>query len=66
MVADFGLMNYSNKNDQKYYIGLSNDNPSQALQVHIKILAMVVMKDYETKGESVPILNSLRVPMHEN
>src|SRR5688572_5829857 len=65
MVADFALMNYSNKNSQKYYIGLSNDNPSQAVNVHIRILAVVVIKGYETKGENVPVITTSRVPVHE-
>jgi hypothetical protein len=65
MVTDYGLMNYATKNSQKYFIGLSNENTSQSMDVHIKILAAVVEKGFETKGEAVPILSTSRVPVHE-
>jgi hypothetical protein len=64
MVTDFGLMNYPNKNMQQYYIGLSNDNTVQAMAVRIKILAVVVVKEYEAKGENVPTYITSRVPVH--
>jgi hypothetical protein len=65
MVTDFGLMNYATKSSQKYFIGLTNENTTQAMDVHIKILAAVVEKGFETKGEAVPILSTSRVPVHE-
>jgi len=63
MVADYGLMNYANKNDQKYFIGLSNDSP-QSRDVHVKIMAMVVVRNVETTGEKISTYNNSRVPVH--
>jgi len=64
MVVDFGLMNYSNKNSMQYYVGLSNDNPA-SVNVALRILAVTVIKGYESQGENVPIMSTSRVPVHE-
>ena len=64
-VADFALMNFSNKNSQKYYLGLSNESTSLALEVNVRILALVVKKEYEGKREAVPVLSTNKVPVHE-
>ena len=64
MVVDFGLMNYSNKDSKQYYIGFSNDS-STSVDVAIRILAVTVVKGYESKGENIPILSTQRVPVHE-
>ncbi|HEX6193880.1 MAG TPA: hypothetical protein VFZ42_16010 [Chitinophagaceae bacterium] len=65
MVVDYGLMNYSNKESKQYYIGLSNDNPALSPEVAVRIIAVTVVKGYETKGENIPILSTSRVPVHE-
>ena len=65
MVVDYGLMNYSNKESKQYYIGFSNDSPTQSLEVAIRILAVTVVKGYESKGENIPILSTSSVPVHE-
>ncbi|HET9431119.1 MAG TPA: hypothetical protein VFO70_08080 [Chitinophagaceae bacterium] len=65
MVADYALMNYSNKNPQKYYLGLSNNSQVQPVEVGIRIVAIVVEKSYETKKENVEVLSTQRVPVHE-
>lgn len=64
-VADFALMNFSNKNSQKYYLGLSNESTALALEVNVRILALVVKKEYEGKREAVPVLSTNKVPVHE-
>lgn len=65
MVTDYGVMNYPNKNPQQYYIGFSNDNPAQPVSVVVKILAVVVVKGYEAKGENIAVYSTSTVPVHE-
>ncbi len=63
VVTDFGLMNYATKSNEKYYIGLENDNIMQGINVNIKILAVVVNNKYNTVIEKVPTYTNRLVPM---
>ena len=64
-VIDYSLMNYANINNQKYYIGLENDNISQGINVNIKILAVVVDNKTENRTEKTPIYSNTTIPIHE-
>jgi hypothetical protein len=64
-VIDYGLMNYANINNQKYYIGLENDNIRQGINVNIKILAVVVNNKTENRTEKIPVYSNNRIPVHE-
>ena len=66
IVTDFGLMNYSSVNNQKYFLGLSNDNLMDGIDVNVKILAQVVKHQYETIVENVPSYSNLRIPVIED
>ena len=63
--ADFALMNYTNKNPQKYYLALRNDNATQNVEVNIKILAIVVNSKYKAVTERVPTYITHKIPVHE-
>lgn len=64
-VVDFSLMNYANKNPQKYYLGLRNNNPTQSIEVTVKLLAVIVNKKYKVTAENVPSYINHKVPVHE-
>jgi hypothetical protein len=63
--ADFGLMNYANKNPQKYYLALRNDNATQNVEVSVKILAIVVSSKYKAVTERVPTYITHKIPVNE-
>jgi len=63
--VDFALMNYANKNPQKYFVALRNDNPTQNLEVSIKILAMIVTSKYKAVTVTVPTLLNHKVPIND-
>jgi hypothetical protein len=62
---DFALMNYANKNPQKYYLALRNDNATQNLGVSVKILAIAVNNKYKAVTERVPIYTTHKIPVNE-
>jgi hypothetical protein len=64
-VIDFGLINASNSRNQKYYIGLQNDNLRQGINVNVKILAVVVNTRTEDRVEKTPIYTNTRIPINE-
>lgn len=66
VVTDFGLMNYATKKNEKYYIGLENDNLIQGIDVNVKILAVVVNDKYNTVIEKVPSYTNKSIPVHED
>jgi hypothetical protein len=66
VVTDFGLMNYPSSNNQKYFIGLSNDNLMDGINVNIKILAVVVKNQYESVVENVPTYFNKTIPVIED
>lgn len=66
VVTDFGLMNYPSSNNQKYYLGLMNDNTLEGIDVNVKILAVVVNNQYESIVENVPSYFNTRIPVIEN
>lgn len=66
IVTDFGLMNYPSVNNQKYFLGLNNDNLMEGIDVNVKILAIVVTNQYETVVENVPSYSNLRIPVIED
>ncbi|MES1197833.1 MAG: hypothetical protein ABUL41_00990, partial [Chitinophagaceae bacterium] len=63
---DFALMNYANKNPQKYYLALRNDNLTQNADVTVKIIAMIVASKYKALTEYVPTLLNHKVPVNED
>lgn len=65
IVTDFGLMNYSTKTNEKYFIGLVNDNMMQGIDVTVKILAVVVTNKYKTVVENVPSYTNKLTPVNE-
>lgn len=65
VVTDFGLMNYATKKNEKYYIGLENDNTMQGIDVNVKILAVVVNNKYNTVIEKVPTYTNKSIPVIE-
>ncbi len=65
VVTDFGLMNYGTKKNEKYYIGLENDNMMEGIDVNVKILAVVVNNKYNTVFEKVPTYLNKSVPLNE-
>lgn len=65
VVTDFGLMNYASNRNEKYYIGLENDNMIQGIDVNVKILAVVVNNKYNTVPEKVPTYTNKSVPINE-
>ncbi len=65
VVTDFGLMNYETKKNEKYYIGLENDNTMQGIDVNVKILAIVVNNKYNTVIEKVPTYTNKSIPAIE-
>lgn len=65
VVTDFGLMNYATKKNEKYYIGLENDNVMQGIDVNVKILAVVVDNKYNTVIEKVPTYTNKSIPVNE-
>jgi len=64
-VVDFALMNYANKNPQKYYLALRNDNTTQNAEVSVKILAIVVNSKYKAVTERVPTYTTHKIPVNE-
>jgi len=58
-------MNYANKNPQKYYLGLRNNNPTQNAEVTVRLLAVVVNKKYRVTTESVPSYINHKMPVNE-
>jgi hypothetical protein len=66
VVTDFGLMNYSSSINQKYFIGLSNDNLMDGIDVNVKILAVVVNNQYESVVENVPTYFNKTIPIIED
>jgi len=63
--TSFALMNYANKNMQKYYFGLRNDNAEKDVNVIVKILAVVVNNKYKAVSERVPRYTTHKVPVNE-
>ena len=63
--ASFALMNYANKNMQKYYFGLRNDIAEKDINVTVKILAVVVNNKYKAVSERVPRYTTHKVPVNE-
>jgi len=63
--VEFALMNYPNKNPQKYYLALRNDNASQNVDASVKILAIVVNTKYKAVTERVPTYTTRKIPVHE-
>lgn len=66
VVTDFGLMNYSTKKNEKYYLGLENDNITQGIDVSVKILAVVVNNKFNTVIEKIPTYTNKSIPVIEN
>jgi hypothetical protein len=66
VVTDFGLMNYSTKKNEKYYIALENDNSFQGIDVNVKVLAVVVNNKYNTVVEKTPAYTNKTVPVIED
>jgi hypothetical protein len=66
VVTDFGLMNYATQKNEKYYIGLENDNTMQGIDVNVKILAVVVNNKYKTVIEKEPSYTNKSVPVIED
>ena len=66
VVTDFGLMNYSSNNNQKYYIGLVNENMINGIDVNVKILAVVVKNEYKTVVENLPTYTNKLLPVIED
>jgi hypothetical protein len=64
-VTDFGLINFPNPQNKKYYIGLQNDNFRQGINVNVKILAVVVNNKTEDRVEKIPIYTNTRIPINE-
>ncbi len=64
-VADFSLMNYANKNPQKYYLGLRNNNATKNAEATVRILAIVTNNKYKAVTESVPTYINHKVPVNE-
>jgi hypothetical protein len=64
-IVDFGLMNYASINNEKYYLGLENDNFQQGINVNVKILAVVVNNKTENRTEKIPVYLNNRIPIHE-
>lgn len=64
VVTDFGLMNYSSPSNQRYYLGLLNDNLMDGIDVNVKILAVVVNNQYEVITETVPSYVNKRIPIN--
>jgi len=63
--TSFALMNYANKNTQKYYFGLRNDNAEKDISVIVKILAVVVNNKYKAVSERMPRYTTHKVPVNE-
>lgn len=63
--TDFSLMNYANKNPQKYYLGLRNNNATQSVEASVRILALVVTNKYKPATENVPTYINHKVPVNE-
>ncbi len=63
VVSDFGLMNYSNKENAKYYVGLENDNLMEAIDVTVKVLAVKVESRFKTETERVPLYKNSSGPV---
>ncbi|MEO6683187.1 MAG: hypothetical protein ABIN48_10230 [Ginsengibacter sp.] len=66
VVTDFGLMNYNSTNNQKYYLGLLNDNLLDGIDVNVKILAAVVDNQYENIVENMPSYFNTRITVIED
>ncbi|MCW3092122.1 MAG: hypothetical protein JWP81_3191 [Ferruginibacter sp.] len=65
VVTDFGLMNYANNVNQRYYVGLVNDNLMQGIDVNVKILAVKVESKYKTVVENIPFYRNTIIPINE-
>lgn len=65
VVTDFGLMNFSNSNNEKLYVGFINDNTMQGIDVNLKIVALVVTNKYNSTTENVASYTNKRIPIHE-
>lgn len=65
VITDFGLMNYTAKNNERYYIGFENDNTIQGIDVNVKIIAIVVNNKYNTVTEKVPNYVNKSIPEME-
>jgi hypothetical protein len=64
-INGIALMNYANKNAQKYYFGLRNDNADKEINIDVKILAVVVSNKYKAITERVPTYTTHKIPVHE-
>src|SRR5260221_3487261 len=61
--VDFALMNYANKNPQKNYLALRNDNAAQNVDVSVKILTIVVENKYKAVTKRAPTYNTHKIPV---
>jgi hypothetical protein len=66
VVTDYGLLNYSEKTNKKYFVALVNDNLSKGIDVSVKIIAVVVNNKYKTITEKIPTYTNKRIPVIEN
>lgn len=66
VITDFGLMNFPSSNNQKYYLGLMNDNLKDGIDVNVKILAVVVNNKYESVVENMPSYFNKQIPVSQD
>lgn len=66
VITDFGLMNYEEIQNRRYYLGLENDNLMQGIEVNVKILAVVVNNKFDTVIEKVPTYSNKSIPVIAN
>lgn len=64
IITDSGLINFGAKTNEKFYIGLENDNVMQGIDVTVKILAVVVTNKYEKVFEKIPIYTNKSIPVN--
>lgn len=64
VVNDYGIMR--GLTNQKLYIGMYNDNATREIEVNVKITAMLVKNQYQTRTDKVPVITNKRKPFIED
>jgi hypothetical protein len=64
VITDYGII--KGRVNQKLYIGMFNDNTMREITVNVKVTAMVVKNQYETRTDKVPVITNKRRPFIED